>query len=58
MNKFNGPGDANYSLVKGVIRKLADDAADVIDRRKTGKLIVKRCMSYSNNNKASNTGIL
>ncbi|KAI1159510.1 P-loop containing nucleoside triphosphate hydrolase protein [Nemania serpens] len=33
-NKFDGPDDANYILVKNVIRGLADDAPTVIRRRK------------------------
>lgn len=39
MNKFDGPDNANFKLVKEAIRQLAINAPTVLSRRKTGKLI-------------------
>jgi hypothetical protein len=40
MNKFDGPGNSNYVLVKEAIRRLASGASFVLSRR-TGKYIVR-----------------
>lgn len=38
MNKFSGPEDPNFKLVRDSIKDLVQKASDVLELRKTGKL--------------------
>ena len=37
MNKFSGPEDPNFKLVRDSIKNLVEKAADILKLRKTGK---------------------
>jgi hypothetical protein len=38
MNKFSGPEDPNFKLVRDSIKNLVQEASGVLNHRKTGKL--------------------